>query len=125
MDGNEEVITVLKEIRDEAKQTNARLDQTNARLDQTNARLDQTNARLGSLEGRFEFLEHRVSKGFERVERKFGELETQLVPEIVSTAGVIRQIRDLLEHKLDDHAMLIDHERRIQTIEGRDVPRNP
>jgi hypothetical protein len=31
-------IEILRGIRDEVRQTNARLDQTNARLDQTNAR---------------------------------------------------------------------------------------
>ncbi len=110
MDGNE-VLTVLKEIRDEARQTNVRL--------------DQVNGRLGSLEGRFEFLERRVSKGFDRFEKKFVEIETQFVPELLSTVGLMRQVRDLLEHKLDDHAMVVDHERRIQAIEGRDMPRNP
>jgi uncharacterized coiled-coil protein SlyX len=101
MDGNEEVVAVLKEIRAEAQQTNARLE---------------------SLEGRFDFLERRVSKGFDRVTKKFDEIETQLVPELILTAGVIRQVRDLLETKLDDHRMVVDHEHRIKTLEGRDAP---
>ena len=43
-------VQILREIRDELKGTNARIDQTNARLDQTNERLDQTNERLGAVE---------------------------------------------------------------------------
>ncbi|MBI5516136.1 MAG: hypothetical protein HY909_20295 [Deltaproteobacteria bacterium] len=39
-------LLVLREIRDEIKVTNNRLDQTVARLDQTVARLDDTNSRL-------------------------------------------------------------------------------
>jgi methyl-accepting chemotaxis protein len=43
-------IELLKQIRDAAYETNARLDQTrtdlSAKIDQTNARLDQTHARL-------------------------------------------------------------------------------
>jgi hypothetical protein len=35
-----EAVQLLREIRDEARQTNARLDRTNACLDQTNARLE-------------------------------------------------------------------------------------
>ena len=37
-----EAIQLLREIRDETRQTNARLDQTIDRLDQTVGRLDQT-----------------------------------------------------------------------------------
>jgi hypothetical protein len=46
MDDGNEVLQVLKEIRDEAKATNARLE---------------------SLESRAEFLERRVSAGFEKL----------------------------------------------------------
>jgi len=78
-------VTILREIRDETRQTNTRLDslqqgmhesigQTNARLDglqhemgQANARLDQTNSRLDSLQ-----LEMR--KGFEHVGQRIDNL---------------------------------------------------
>jgi len=85
----DDVLGVLKEIRDEAKQTNARLDQTNARLDQTNARLE-------SLDGRVDFLERRVSKGFSELANKQAEVEMRLATEIVSLAAVTREVRDLL-----------------------------
>ncbi len=45
--GNDELtIEILKQIRDEAKRTNERLDTTNERLDTTNERLKTTNERL-------------------------------------------------------------------------------
>jgi division protein CdvB (Snf7/Vps24/ESCRT-III family) len=115
MDGNEEVITVLKEIRDEARQTNVRLDQVNARLDSMDGRLE-------SIDGRLDFMDRRMSKGFERLSRQFGEVEAQLVPQMASATGAMREVRDLLEMKLDDHAMVIDHEHRIKALERRDTP---
>jgi chromosome segregation ATPase len=39
-------VAILREIRDEARKTNERLDATNERLDATNERLDATNERL-------------------------------------------------------------------------------
>ena len=45
-----EAVQILREIRDEVRQTNARLDQTNARLDVAVAGIDLTNTRLGVVE---------------------------------------------------------------------------
>ena len=101
MNGDGEILEVLKQIRDETKQTNSRLEETNTRLgsvegridetntrleslegrvDQTNARLeslegrvDQTNARLESLEGRTEFLERRLAKSFDTLTQRLDE----------------------------------------------------
>ena len=57
-------VQILREIRDEAKKTNARLDDTNARLDDTNARLDllQTEVREG-----FAGLRTEMHDGFEHL----------------------------------------------------------
>ena len=111
MDGNEEVIAVLKEIRDEARQTNSKLDQVNVRLD--------------SIDGRLDFMDRRMTKGFERLSKQFGEVETRLVPQMVSAAGLMREVCDFLEVKLDDHAMVIDHEYRIKALERREPPQSP
>ena len=99
----DDVLTVLREIRDEAKQTNARLDQTNNRLE--------------SLEGRIDFLERRASKGLADLAVKQAEVEMRVATEVVSLAAVTREVRDLLEHKLDDHEMVIGHEHRIKALE--------
>ena len=89
MNGSDEVLAVLREIRDEAKQTNARLDQTNARLE--------------SLEGRTEFLERRVTAGFDKLTeqidtmwRRQTESETRLATEVLSLASVTHEVKDLL-----------------------------
>ena len=48
-------VAILREIRDEVRGTNTRLDGTNARLDKLetslNGRIDETNQRLGVVEG--------------------------------------------------------------------------
>src|SRR4051812_40277248 len=100
-----EVIEVLKEIRDEAKQTNVRLE---------------------SLEGHVESLERRLGKGFdalaERIElvtRRQTDSELRLASEVLSLAGVTREVRDLLSSKLEDHHMVLQHESRLRAIEDR------
>jgi chromosome segregation ATPase len=196
-----DVLEVLKEIRDEAKQTNVRLaavedhlasvdehlasvdheaKQTNVRLaavedhaKQTNVRLaaveehlvsvdehlmsvdehlvsvdehlvsvddhlaslddetKQTNVQLASLEGRVEFLEKRTSKGFEKLgeqladhheklellERQRVESESRLSIEVTSLATTIDRFREEIVAKLQDHAMVLDHEKRIRVLE--------
>src|SRR4051812_44254528 len=105
-----EAVEILKEIRDEAKQTNLRLDQTNVRLE--------------SVERRFDSLEKRVSKGFEDLVTSFSALgrrqaesELRLATEVLSLADVTRDVRDLLSRKLDDHKLVVDLEKRVQLLE--------
>ena len=106
----DEILGVLREIRDEAKQTNARL--------------DQTNARLTSLEGRVDFLERRVSKGFSEMSESLNALaraqadgELRLATEVVSLANVTRELRDVIAEKLTNH------EKRLKTLEKHNGPR--
>ena len=64
-------VKILREIRDEAKQTNVRLDQTNARLDglqhEMHESIGQTNARLDGLQ-------REMRAGFEHVGRRIDNL---------------------------------------------------
>ncbi len=61
MNDSDLTLAILREIRDEIRQTrtelggsigetNGRLGETNSRLDETNSRLDETNNRLGKVE---------------------------------------------------------------------------
>jgi methyl-accepting chemotaxis protein len=116
---DDEVLEVLKQIRDEVKETNSRLSVTNTRLE--------------SLEGRVDFLERRVSKGLENLServdrhaeqinslsRRQSEGELRLSTEVLALADVTRQIRDLLSTKLDDHNAVVNHEERIRALEDR------
>jgi len=96
-----EVVEVLKEIRDEAMKTNARLDQTNARLDQTTVQLDTLTEAVNALG------------------RRQTESELRLATEVLSLADVTRDVRDLLSRKLDDHHLVVDLEKRVQVLESR------
>lgn len=93
------VITVLRDIRDEARKTNARLDQTVERLDQTVERLDQTVERL------------------DRLERRQVEMEVRLSTELVAVAGAVHEVRDLLREDRGTRAAVLDHETRISALE--------
>ncbi len=95
---DEEVVAVLKEIRDEAKQTNARLDQTNSRLDS---------------------LEKRVTEGFDTLGRRQVESELRLATEVIALADVTRDVRDLFARRLDDHHLVVDLAKRVEILETR------
>lgn len=87
----DEVLEVLKEIRDEARVTNERLE---------------------SLEGRVDFLEQRVTSNFNELNRVRVESEMHV-------ATLLVEIRDMIAKKLDDHDMVINHEGRLRSIEDR------
>jgi hypothetical protein len=103
MDPTELTLHVLREIRDEIKQTrvdlSARIDATNTRLDATNSRLDGTNARV------------------DRVERRQAESEIRLATELVAVASAVREVRDELRQDRIVRVRIDDHERRIGALE--------
>jgi hypothetical protein len=80
MEPTDLTIEILKAIRDEAKETNVRLDQTNLRLDQTNLRLDAARDELS-----------------ERIVHS--ELRTATA--ITELAGTVREVRDVLRTSLE------------------------
>lgn len=78
------VPAILREIRDEIRGTNTRLDQTNTRLDETNARLDETNARL--------------TKGFADLGKRIDHL---LTGPLGSTVRDLSDRMEVVEKRLD------------------------
>lgn len=109
---DDEILDVLKQIRDEARGTNTRLE---------------------SLDGRMQFLEKRMTDGFSELSgrldahvdrldvlsRRQTDSELRLATEVLSLADVTREVRDLLARKLDDHAQVANHEDRIRALENR------
>jgi predicted nucleic acid-binding Zn-ribbon protein len=87
MEPSDLTIEILKDIRGEVRQTNARLDQTNARLDQTNARLVLTN--------------ERVESGFADVSRRIVESEIRTSTAIAELAGTVREMTSVLRTQHD------------------------
>ena len=94
-------IAILREIRDEIRHTNERLDLTNERLDQTNGRLDQTNGRL------------------ERLERRQTETEVRLATEIGAVASAVNELADLFRKDRIYHAKVDEHDKRIADLERK------
>lgn len=91
-------LEVLREIRDEIRQTNERLDATNGRLDSQTDRLD---SRLDALE------------------RRQSETEIRLPAELVAVVGAVRELKDAV---LEDRALrqqVADHESRARALETR------
>jgi chromosome segregation ATPase len=87
-------VQILRAIRDEVRQTNARLDQTNARLDQTNARLDQTNASIGQTNEGLGSLR-------EELARRIVESELRTATALTELAGSVREMTQVLRTSAD------------------------
>jgi len=101
---DDQVVEILKEIRDEAKQTNVQLESLERRLEQTNTRLE-------SVDGRLDFLERRVSTGLaaltsrldghvERIDGLTHQMtENRLLraTQVISLADVTRDVRALVD----------------------------
>ena len=110
-----EIVDILKQIRDEAKQTNARISELSGKV-------EQTNARVGELSGGIEALSDRLDRYVDRLHEladRQTESELRLSTEVIPLADVTRQVRDLLATKLDDHHMVLNHEERLRSIESR------
>ncbi len=71
----DEILGVLREIRDEAKKTNVRLESLEGRVGQTNARLESLEGRVGQTNDRLESLEGRVGQTNDRLESLDGRVE--------------------------------------------------
>jgi len=95
---------ILIEIRDEIRTTrtdlSGRIDETNQRLDQTNQRLDQSNQRL------------------DRLERRQVEGEIRISTEVVALTGALNQLKDTLLEDRDLRQTVLDHERRLRSLEA-------
>ena len=107
MESSDLTIQVLREIRDEIRLTNGRLDQTNGQLDQTNGRLDRMNGKLDLTNERLEKLEKRQAQG-----------EIRLSTEMVAVAKAVDSVRQLLAERLDLRDRVDEHDRRISALEN-------
>lgn len=91
MEPTDPTIELLKEIRDEGRKTNERIDETNARLDAlstgTNSRLDETNSRLDALR--------------EELSRRIVESEIRTATAITDLAGTVREMTSFLKQTND------------------------
>ena len=96
---------VLKEIRDGVKGTNVRLE---------------------TVESRLQFVEKRLTNGFKELSEKIEtvaarqtEAEIRVATELVSVGSLLGEARAAIIQKLDNHKTVLDHEKRISSLEKR------
>jgi len=83
-------VRVLVEIRDELRQTNQRVDRLSTGVDKLTAGVDKLTARVENVEA-----------GLERVGQRVVESEVRTATAITELHGTMRDIRSLLENRLD------------------------
>jgi len=102
-------LAVLKEIRDEGKKTNVRLDETNARLDQlrgeTGARINETNVRLDQLR--------------DELARRIVESEMRTATAITALAGNVGELVTFLKADRDLRPRVEQCEKDIASLKTR------
>jgi predicted nucleic acid-binding Zn-ribbon protein len=91
MAGKNITVEILKQIRDELRTTNAKLDETKTEL----------------------------SERIDALERRQVATETRLATELVAVAHAIGEVKDLLRTAVDVRPKIDDHERRITALEQR------
>lgn len=89
-------VEILKQIRDEVRQTNGRLDQTNASLDH---------------------LRTEMGERFERAEKRQTDTEVRLATEIVAVVGAVNLAREAIIEDRQLRRQVADHEARLDSLE--------
>ena len=92
------VLSVLREIREEIRETNVRLTTQTVRLD---GRIDTQTERI------------------DRLTDVMHEGHVRLATEMVAVAQAVGEVRDLLRDRLDDRHRIDDHERRLRHLEHK------
>lgn len=92
-------LQVLREIRDETKKTNQRIEQMNSQFNE-----------------RFERMDHR----FERMDQRFEVVETVLRDLAQQMVTLSRGVKSALEVRANTESRLEDLERRMTAVESRD-----
>ena len=98
-------IEILKEIRDEVRGTNTRLDDTNMRLDETNTRLDATAAKL--------------SQRIDETNAHLVRVETRIATELIAVASAVAEVRDELRADRALRARVEGLEVRVTVLEKK------
>jgi len=105
MEANDITVEILKDIRDETRKTNERVDALEVSL---RGELKELRGDLTGLRGEVKELRENAK-----------ETEIRLATELVAVAGAVREVRDLLREDLGLRTRVDDHERRIAAIERR------
>jgi methyl-accepting chemotaxis protein len=118
-DTNDLLRLIWQEIKGLGTNLGGRIDETNKRLDETR---EQLGARLDRVEVRTEQLGNRVEEMGNRVEemgRRIVESEMRVATEIVTLAGVVRDLKDRVVEALAQRERIDRLEDRVTTLERR------
>ncbi len=113
---SEVAIELLKNIRDEIRETRVSLSE---RIDATNTRIDAMDQRI---DGRLESTNSRIdgtNTRLERLERRQVEMEVRLATEIVALNGAVGKLVETLQADRGVRVTVRDHEKRITALEKR------
>ncbi|MBI2378628.1 MAG: hypothetical protein HYV07_31820 [Deltaproteobacteria bacterium] len=102
MDSSDLTIEILKEIRDEGRKTNERLDQTNERLDKTNERLDSLRS---------------------EVIRRIADSEIRTATAITTLSGYVQEMTSVLRSTSELRPRVERCEQEIEILKKRDAAR--
>jgi len=80
MEPTDLTVVILREIRDEIRETNRRVEETNRRIEETNSRIDLTRDELG---------------------KRIVESELRTATAVNSLVGAVQDVRTLLQDRLD------------------------
>ena len=98
-------VEILKQIRDEMRQTRQDLSQ----------RIDRTNVELTSLRGEV----HALRENVDGLEKRQTTTETRLASELIAVVGAVRDLREVLLEDRRLREMVTDHERRLAVVEKK------
>lgn len=107
---------ILIEIRDEIRQTNARLDQTNGRLDQTNGRLEQLNQRV---ERGFEQTNERIDRVRSELKAEIAEVDIRTQTRLIELNATATKTYEMLRDQFDLRDRVENCEREIDELKKR------
>jgi predicted nucleic acid-binding Zn-ribbon protein len=110
------VLEVLKQIRDEAKKTNVRLERLEKGQTETNERLQKLEKGQAETNDRLETLE----KGQAETNDRLADTEIRLATELVAVAGAVGQLKETLLQDRDLRQKVASHETRIAALERHD-----
>ncbi|MBA3392368.1 MAG: hypothetical protein H0T89_06975 [Deltaproteobacteria bacterium] len=109
MESDDLTIHVLREIRDEIRSTNQRVDETNVRLDAINTHLGK----------RIDAMGERLDKRIDGMGDRITESEMRTATAITGLAGAIHEVRDLLKDRFDLRDRVERCERDIDELKHR------
>ncbi len=105
-------VQILREIRDEVKKTNERLDQSNERIDGLGQRIDETNKRVDETNERLVDLRKELSQ-------RIVESEIRTATAITDLAGAVHSLRDAFVENLNLSGRVSQCEHDIKDIKRK------